>query len=1064
MEAIIDGIIGRSKTVLASFVLMLIFGIISYNNVPKEADPDIPIPFVQVHVVHEGISPEDSERLLIRPLEQQLQGLEGLKEINSLATENYAAIFLEFDASFNPDTAVTDVRDKVDLAKPDLPSDAEEPKVQEFNASLFPVIGVTLSGDLPERTLLNTARLLEDRFMQISEISDAFIVGEREELLEVIIDPAKMDSYGVTAGELFNASRSNNRLIAAGAMQGDQSRFSVKVPGLFETRADVLEMPIKAQGDSIVTLGDIAEVRRTFKDVQSIARVNGKPSVAVWAIKRLGENAILATQEVRKVVEESADDIPPGVIVNFTSDQSKWVFETQAELQAAVSTAIVLVMIIVVAALGFRSGFLVGIAIPSSFMFGFVVLSLTGSTINMMVMFGLVLSVGLLVDGAIVVVELADRKMAEGMHRKEAYATASKRMVWPIISSTATTLAAFFPMLAWPGVTGEFMSYLPMTLIYVLSGSLLMALVFMPVLGGYIGKASDGNNKTLKALSMAETGDVTKLDGFTGQYARMLNWVVRRPLMMIGIAILILSSIVVAFSYMGRGVEYFSSSEPDQAVLIVSARGNMSPKELERITIDVEKIVLDEPGISIAFTEVGTELGSRGQELPSDAIATINMEFTEWRTRPKATEILDNIRAKTRNLAGVHVEIYKRQNGPSDDKQINIEFSSTNKNAMIAEVGRVREYLENHVEGVIDIDDSRPLPGIDWRLKIDREQAARFGADVTTVGGVVQLVTNGILIGNYRPDDADDEVDIRVRFPEEDRSIEALDKLRLSTPSGPVPISNFVTTEPAPRLSSINKSNGRIVMNIKANPDTGYLADTQVRQVAAWLETQEIHPDVSVAFRGTNEEQQESAEFLGGALLFSLFLMGIILVTQFNSFYHAFLILTSIVLSTVGVLLGMMIRDQTFSVIMTGTGIIALAGIVVNNNIVLVDTYQRLHASGQNVVEAIVRTGAQRLRPVLLTTITTICGILPMAYSVNVDFFARQISYDAPTSGWWVQLATAIVFGLAFATVLTLVITPCMLALPDHVRQKYGTPIKKLLGIKRPNVEQQSVEQQSPAE
>ncbi len=1058
MEAVIDGIIGRSKTVLASFILMLIFGIISYNSVPKEADPDIPIPFVQVHVVHEGISPEDSERLLVRPLEQQLQGLEGLKEINSLATENYAAIFLEFDASFDPDTAVADVREKVDLAKPDLPSDAEEPKVQEFNASLFPVIGVTLSGDLPERTLLHTARILEDRFMQISEISDAFIVGEREELLEVIIDPAKMDSYGVTAGELFNAAQSNNRLIAAGAMQGNQSRFSVKVPGLFETRADVLEMPIKAQGDSIVTLGDIAEVRRTFKDVQSIARVNGKPSVAVWAIKRLGENAILATQAVRDVVEASAADIPPGVIVNFTSDQSRWVFETQAELQAAVSTAIVLVMIIVVAALGLRSGFLVGIAIPSSFMFGFVVLSLTGSTINMMVMFGLVLSVGLLVDGAIVVVELADRKMAEGLHRKEAYATASKRMVWPIISSTATTLAAFFPMLAWPGVTGEFMSYLPLTLIYVLSGSLLMALVFMPVLGGYIGKTSGGNNKTLKALSVAETGDVTQLAGFTGRYARMLNWVVQRPLQMITIAILVLSTIIVAFSYMGRGVEYFSSSEPDQAVLIVSARGNMSPYELERITLDVEKIVLDEPGISIAFTEIGTELGSRGQELPSDAIATINLEFTEWRTRRKATEILDAIRAKTRNLPGVHVEIYKRQNGPSDDKQINIEFSSTNKNAMIAEVGRVRTYLEKEVEGVIDIDDSRPLPGIDWRLKIDREQAARFGADVTTVGGVVQLVTNGILIGNYRPDDADDEVDIRVRFPVEDRSIEALDKLRLSTPNGPVPISNFVTTEPAPRLSSINKSNGRTVMNIKANPDTGYLADTQVRQVAAWLEQQDIHPDVKIAFRGTNEEQQESAEFLGGALLFSLFLMGIILVTQFNSFYHAFLILTSIVLSTVGVLLGMMIRDQTFSVIMTGTGIIALAGIVVNNNIVLVDTYQRLHASGQSVVEAVVRTGAQRLRPVLLTTITTICGILPMAYSVNVDFFARQISYDAPTSGWWVQLATAIVFGLAFATVLTLVITPCMLALPDHVRRKYGPRIRKLTGIKARDAEH------SPAE
>lgn len=1036
MEAIIDGILGRSKTVIASFVLMIIFGIISYISIPKEADPDIPIPFIQVHVIHEGISPEDSERLLVRPLEQQLRDLEGLREMKALATENYAALFLEFDASFNPDTAIADVREKVDLAKPDLPAGAEEPSVQEFNASLFPVIGITLSGTLPERTMLEAARMLEDRIKAIPLISDAMIVGDREEMLEVIINPAKMDSYGVTAGELVAASQNNNRLIPAGAMQGSQSRFSIKVPGLFETRSDVLEMPIKASGDGIVTLGDIAEVRRTFKDVDSIARVNGKPAIAVWAVKRLGENAVLATQAVRQVVADAHDELPPGLEVHFTSDQSKWVFQTQSELQAAVSTAIVLVMIIVVGALGLRSGFLVGIAIPSSFMFGFVAMSLAGITINMMVMFGLVLAVGLLVDGAIVVVELADRKMAEGLPSKEAYAIASKRMVWPIISSTATTLAAFFPMLAWPGVTGEFMSYLPLTLIFVLTGSLIVALVFMPVFGGYIGKSVGNNDDVLKGLSMAETGDVTQLKGYTGKYARVLHYVITRPVMMISIAIVILSSIIVAYSKYGNGVEYFSMGEPSEAVLIVSGRGNMSAYELERITNRVEQIVLEEPGIAIAFTEIGTKLGSRGQELPSDAIATINLEFTDWHTRPKATQILDNIRKRAEQVPGIGIEIYKRMNGPSNDKQINLEFSSDNLQAMIVEVGKARAYLET-IEGVIDIDDSRPLPGIEWRLQIDREEAARFGADVSTVGGAVQLVTNGLLIGTYRPDDADDEVDIRVRFPDDDRSISSLSNLRLATPQGPIPISNFVTNEAAPRLNAINRVDGVNVMNLKANPDTGYLADNQVKQMMAWLETQDIHPDVTIKFRGTNEEQAESASFLGGALLFSLFLMGIILITQFNSFYHAWIILSSIILSTVGVLLGMLIRDQAFSVILSGTGVVALAGIVVNNNIVLVDTYQRLRESGQDVVEAVVRTGAQRLRPVLLTTVTTICGILPMAYTLNVDFFSRSISYGAPTSSWWEQLGTAIVFGLAFATVLTLVITPCMLALPDYVKRTY---------------------------
>jgi len=1006
---------------------------------PKEADPDIAIPFIGVRVVHEGISPEDAERLLVKPLEQELRALEGLKEMRSIAAENYAYIIVEFDTSFDPDKARENVRAKVDLAEPEFPADAEEPVIDEFNASLFPVIGVTLSGAVPERSLREAAELVEEHVKALPMILKASIVGSREELLEIVVDPAKLEIYNVSLDELTRAASMNNRLIPAGAVQTEQSRFAVKVPGLFETREDVLGLPIKASGDGVVTLGDIADIRRTFKDVQSRARVNGQPAVAVWAVKRLNENAVLATQSVRAVMKELEPLLPDGIEVNFTNDQSTFVAMTQSELQASVTTAIVLVMIIVVAALGLRSGLLVGFAIPSSFMVGFMFLGIMGETINMMVMFGLVLSVGLLVDGAIVVVELADRKMAEGIHRREAYGIAAKRMAWPIISSTATTLAAFLPLLFWPGVSGEFMSYLPRTLIIILTASLIVALIFLPVFGAFFGKANATSNpETLKALSVSEHGDVRQLGGLTGIYARALSFLVTKPFLVIGVTIFVLGSILTAYNKYGAGVVYFSASQPDEAVIFIGARGNLGPHRAEELVRDVEDIVISEPGIDIAFTEVGTTLGDRGMDLPKDTIGTINVEFGDWQKRRPARDILTSIRERTSQLSGITVSVQERHQGPVPQKEIDLQFASNDIELLEATVARFRLLIEDEIEGLVDLEDTRPIPGIDWELKINREDAARFGLDITTVGGVVQLMTNGLLVGEYRPDDSTEEIDIRARFDADYRSIEALDRLRIATPQGAVPITNFVKRVPVERVTEINRFDGMRNMNIKANPAPGYLANDVTPKIAALIEREGLPEGVTLVYRGSNEEQKESAEFLGGAMAVSLFLMGIILITQFNNFYHAVLILSAIVLSTIGALLGLLIRDQAFSIILTGTGIIALAGIVVNNNIVLVDTYQYLRKQGEDAVQAIVRTGAQRLRPVMLTTITTICGILPMAYGWNIDFFAREFTTGAPTGEWWVQMATAIVFGLGFATVLTLIVTPCLIAMPAVLGERFG--------------------------
>ncbi|MEQ8746844.1 efflux RND transporter permease subunit [Pyruvatibacter sp.] len=1041
MNPLVAASVSRTRTVLTTMVLLILAGITSYVAIPKEADPDIPIPFFFVTLPYPGISPEDGERLLVKPMETELRTLEGLKEITAFATQGMAGIILEFDVDFDKDDALQDVRERVDLARAEIPAEAEEPVVTEFNTSLFPVLAVAISGEVPERTLLTHARRLQDAIESVPTVLEAKLVGDREELLEVIIDPVKLESYDVSQRELINAVSLNNQLVAAGALDTGQGRFNVKVPGLFESREDVMSLAVKSSGEGVVTLDDIAEIRRTFKDADNFARFNGGSAIVIEVTKRLGTNIIHTNNAVRAVVAAETAGWPDDINITFTQDQSSWIFRSINSLEASIITAISLVMIVVVAALGMRSAILVGIAIPTSFLIGFFLLALSGLTLNMMVMFGLLLAVGMLVDGAIVIVEYADRKMSEGVDRAEAYMAASSRMFWPIISSTATTLAAFLPMLLWPGVSGQFMSYLPMTLIFVLIASLVTALIFLPVLGSIFGKAEAVNQATLRMLSGAESGDVRALEGMTGIYVRMLDKLIRRPVTVMLAALGVLVSIFFLYGAFNNGVEFFVETEPEQAAILVSARGNLSATEMRDLVVEVERIVLAVEGVESAFSQTGPGQGGPGQggDAPADMIGRISIELAPYEQRRPGAIILEEIRQKTKNIPGLHVEVRKREDGPPTGKDVQIQLSSNDAALLRAETQRVRDHLENNVDDLIDIEDSLPLPGIEWVLKIDREQAGRFGADVSAVGAMVQMVTNGILVGTYRPNDADDEVDIRARFPVADRSIDQLDQLRLRTPNGLVPLSNFVTREPAKQVNEITRIDGIQVMDVKANTVEGVLADTKVTELKSWIENDaNIDPRVNVRFRGADENQAESAAFLGNAMIAALFLMFIILLTQFNSFYHSVLTLSAVIMSTMGVLLGMVITGQTFSVIMTGTGIVALAGIVVNNNIVLIDTFQSLLARGMDPIEAVLRTAGQRLRPVLLTTITTICGLLPMATQINVGFFDRSVTYGGPVAVWWVQLSTAIISGLSFATLLTLVVTPVMLAAPVVLRESAG--------------------------
>jgi multidrug efflux pump len=653
-----------------------------------------------------------------------------------------------------------------------------------------------------------------------------------------------------------------------------------------------------------------------------------------------------------------------------------------------------------------------------------------GVTINMMVLFALIMAVGMLVDGAIVVTEMADRRMAEGETPRDAYTRAAIRMAWPIIASTATTLAAFVPLALWPGISGEFMKYLPITLIAVLAASLVMALIFVPTLGAIFGKTGAASAEARRNLAAAEIGDLDTVTGFTGRYVQFLKRSLLHPWRNVAGVTALLVFVYLLFGFFGRGVEYFPDVEQNFATVDIRARGDLSTEEKDRLVRQVEQRVLGMPEIEFVYAKTGGD--NNGAE---DWIGSLALNYVEWDERRPSDEILAEIRRKTADLVGVIIETRKPDAGPPQGKPVNIEFASRDYELLEPTVSMVAEALERH-PAVFNIEDDLPLPGIEWQLRVDRAEAARFGADVALVGAMVQLVTNGLKLGEYRPDDSDEEIDIRVRYPLASRSLAQIDELRIPTANGLVPVSTFVTREAAQKVSTIHRTDRHRTVVLQADVLPGHLPTEVVAELAELLPTLGIDPRVDYAFRGSTEDQQEDTEFLERALLIALAMMAIILVTQFNSLYQAALILTAVLFSTGGVLLGHLLLGKPFGIIMSSVGVITLAGIVVNNNIVFIDSYNVLRERGSDPYDAVLRTCALRLRPVLLTTVTTIVGLMPMVLGINIDLINRAVTFGAPSSQWWTQLASSVAGGLAFATVLTLVLTPSLLMVQANAAER----------------------------
>jgi len=1037
MNALISAFINRPRPVILILALLILAGMTSYVSVPKEAEPDIDIPQIYVNIIHEGISPEDAERLLLRPMETELRSIEGLKEMRATGAEGSGVIILEFDAGFDADQALTDVREKVDLARNELPADSEEPFVQEINTSLIPVITVMLHGPVPERTLVAIGRQLRDELESIPGVLSADIGGDREELLEVIVDPVALESYNLNYADLISYVSRNNRLVAAGALDSGEGRFSVKVPGVIEDLNDLLTLPVKTDGLRTVTFEDVATVRRTFKDPSSFARLNGEKSIALEITKRSGANILEVVDTVKATVlgASQLDTWPENLEITFTSDNSEQVRIMLNDLVNNVAIAVILVMIVILGALGIRSAGLVGVAIPGAFLSGILVIYMMGYSMNIVVLFSLIMAVGMLVDGAIVVVELAERNMKNGYSPKLAFTEAAKRMAWPITASTATTLAVFMPLLFWPGLIGEFMKYLPITLLVTLSASLFMALLFVPTVGSLLKNKNSNPDlsemTTIKEVDFLEESrqNIQEMDAFTAGYIAVLHRALHWPVMVLATAVVFLIGTIMLYSAVGRGTEFFTDVEPEFAVLNIHSRGDLSVYERDALVAEVENRILDMAEFESIYTRSGISLGN---DIDEDVIGRIQLSLVDWELRRPAAQIMAEVRERTQDIPGIIVEPQVQESGITSGKPIQVELTAVNTSLLPEAVERLRQGM-NELGEFVDITDSRPLPGIDWKMQVDRQEAARFGTDITTIGSAIQLITNGIMLGDYRPDDADDEVDIRVRFPETMRNIAMLDRLTVNSLMGNVPVSNFMTREASPRVGNIQRTDGNRVLNIAADVPDDVLSNDKVQQLQDWVGAGNLDPEVRVNFKGESEDQQEAEQFLSQAFGAALFLMAIILVTQFNSFYQALLILSAVIFSTIGVLLGLLIMDQPFSIVMSGIGVISLAGIVVNNNIVLIDTYNLIKKKGAEAVEAAILTCSQRLRPVLLTTVTTILGLMPMTLGMNFDLINRHIQIGGPSTQWWTQLASAITFGLAFATVLTLIMTPAMLVLGDRI-------------------------------
>jgi len=1041
---ITDGAIRRYPMIFAFMVVIVIVGVYSYIQLPREASPDVKIPWVLVMAPYSGTAPADMENLVTRKIEKQLKGIRDLKEMSSSSYYGVASIALEFTSDVDMSDALQRVRDRIELAKPELPADTREDLlIMELSAEdLWPVMQVNLSGDYDLFRLKKVGEDLQEAIEQIPGVLEAELTGGIENEVQVDVDPERLRFYGLGLVDVQDAVALQNITIPGGKLSLGQYDYQVRVPGEVDDVAQMLDFVVNPGIDPPVYLRDVATVRFGTADRESISRANGRDAVTLRVKKRTGENIITIAEGVRETIARLEPTFPPGTEVAIVTDMSKEIRRMVAELENNILSGLVLVVLVLLAFLGFKNSLFVGVAIPFSMLMSFIVLRTFGITLNMVVLFSLILALGMLVDNAIVIVENIYRHRVMGKGPEEGASFGANQVSAAVTASTLTTLCAFGPMLLWPGIMGEWMKYLPLTLIITLSCSLIVALIFNPVLcSRFMGVPSqDAQHPRL--------GDRLMALGM-GTYRPTLRWALRhRGLVLGGItaAWLVVAGLFGAFN---AGVELFPDTDPTFVMTKIRApsgtRIEVSDVYAEQVEREVSR--LDD---LVAFTAgVGVSLDGGGGSAPSHN-SMVTLEFVGKEDRSRSSRLaVDELRENLAGFTGAVVTVEKQEEGPPTGKPINIEIAGDDFDVLGELAARIKERIRG-IAGVVNIEDNydRALPEIE--LRPDIEKAGRYGLRTWDIAGTVRTALHGSETAKYRV--GEDEYEVIVRYKRSfRRKVEDVESATVFYEGENIPVSAFATARFKTGLAAVHRIDAVRVVTVSADAAEGYNSNALLALVQQDLRELSLPPGYGISYTGENETQEESAAFLRETFMLAVMLILLVLISQFSSITIPVIIISSVALSFIGVFLGLMLLRMPFGIIMTGVGVISLAGIVVNNAIVLLDYIVQLRRRGLSVEEAILQAGETRFRPVILTAITTILGLIPLTTGLSIDFgrlfagdFGRVLIIGGESSQWWGPMGVAVIWGLAVATFLTLVIVPVMYSANESFKDYLSGQLKRV--------------------
>ncbi len=1016
--------LAHKTSVFVLLVIIVLAGLGAYTNLPLESFPDIKQPMVFVACPYPGVSPADMETLVVNPLEEKLKEINKIKKLSSSSTEGYANISAEFEPDIDVDEAVRKVREKVDLAKPDLPNDFEDPIIQELNFESVPIMIVSITGEQSLMRLKDIAEDLEDKFKDISGVLDVNISGGLEREVKVNVDPSRLRYYNLGLKDVNEAIRDENMTLPGGSTESGDLKWTVRVPGEFDSVDEIRNIVVKTKNGSPIYLYDLADVYFGFKDETSYSRLNGKPSVTLSISKRSGENIIRITDEVKTILTKEKKRFPAKTEYVIVMDQSEDIHRMVNDLENNIIAGLLLVVLVLYFFMGTRNGLLVGVAIPLSMLISFVVISLMGYTLNMMVLFSLILALGMLVDNAIVIIENIYRHHDEGKSLMQAARDGTAEVGMAVVVSTATTLMAFLPLLFWEGIIGEFMKLVPITLIITLSCSLFVAIILNPVLASSYMKI-DQNLSNLPGDRL--------LRKMIERYEKILRWTLRNRWKSLGLVAAAFIGMLAIFGIFSRGVELFPKLEPSQILIDIETPLGTRLEASDKIVREVEQRILDTPDMEVYVADVGrvSDFGSFGGGGGSSHKSRITIDLIDrWERSQNSFKTMDDIKQMVQGIPGARIDVVQPNDGPPTGKPVEIQIKGNN-------FTKLSEISENMIRKIKDVPNITQLKDNyekgkpELRIRIDREKAALAGLNTAKISRTIRTAINGTEASEYRV--GTDEYDITVRFKEDFRKNYS-DLLNLTVFDEGVhyPLANFATVELASGLSNINHVGGDRVVTVSAEAlggnDAQILAESKNR-----LGDYRLAEGYSATFAGQNEEQQKSMNFLMQAFMIALLLIFFLLVTEFNSVTLPFVIMMSVLLSLFGVFFGLVVTMRPFGIIMTGIGVISLAGVVVNNAIVLIDYVQKLRERGLSKRAAIVEGGKTRLRPVILTAITTILGLVPLTIGLNIDFiglfkgdFSKFIQLGVESSQWWSGMGVAVIFGLFFSTAFTLIVVPVM--------------------------------------